>query len=46
MWGALVVEGHYVFKPWTEAYTMWIPVDGTLSQGFSDAWLDNEENLS
>ncbi|XKI10830.1 Lipoprotein [Sporosarcina sp. ANT_H38] len=52
-----VAEGHYVFKPWTEAYTMWIPVDGTLSQGFyvkrekhwerfSYAWLDNEENLT
>lgn len=52
-----VAEGHYVFKPWTEAYTMWIPVDAKLSEGFyekrekhwerfSYAWLDNEENLS
>ncbi|WP_399629176.1 hypothetical protein [Sporosarcina sp. SG10008] len=52
-----VAEGHYAFKPWTEAYTMWIPVDAKLSEGFyekrekhwerfSYAWLDNEENLS
>ena len=52
-----VEEGHYAFKTWTEAYTMWIPVDGKLSQGFyekrekhwerfSYAWLDNKENLS
>ncbi|QNK87581.1 hypothetical protein H7992_20775 [Sporosarcina sp. resist] len=52
-----VSAGHYAFKTWTEAYTMWIPVDAKLSKGFyekrekhwerfSYAWLDNEENLS
>ncbi|MEK4711914.1 MULTISPECIES: hypothetical protein [Sporosarcina] len=52
-----VADGHYAFKPWTEAYTMWIPTDATLDSVFYEkrekhwerflyAWLDNEENLS
>ncbi|HJF34270.1 MAG TPA: hypothetical protein K8V56_21105 [Sporosarcina psychrophila] len=52
-----VEEGHYAFKPWTEAYTMWIPVDGTLSktfyekrekhwERFSYAWEEEQKNIS
>ncbi|MFJ7932753.1 hypothetical protein [Sporosarcina sp. NPDC096371] len=26
-----ISEGHYAFRPWTEAYTMRIPVDAKLS---------------
>ncbi|WP_421101612.1 hypothetical protein ACOKXV_16520 [Sporosarcina psychrophila] len=52
-----VAEGHYAFKPWTEAYTMWIPVDATLDSTFYEkrekhferflyAWEEEEENIS
>jgi len=52
-----VADGHYAFKTWTEAYTMWIPTDATLDSSFYEkrekhwekflyAWLDDEENLS
>ncbi len=52
-----VSEGHYAFKPWTEAYTMWIPVDATLDSVFYEkrekhwerfmyAWEEKNENIS
>ena len=52
-----VSEGYYALKPWTEAYTMWIPVDANLSQTFyekreqhwerfSYSWEENDENIS
>ncbi len=52
-----VSEGHYAFKPWTEAYTMWIPTNAKLSQTyyekkekdfekFSYSWIDEVANLS
>ena len=52
-----VTEGHYAFKPWTEAYTMWIPVDATLDSVFYEkrekhwerfmyAWEEEEDNIS
>ncbi len=50
-------EGHYAFKPWTEAYTMWIPVGAKLSktfyekrekhwERFSYNWQETEGNTS
>ncbi len=52
-----VSEGHYAFRPWTEAYTMWIPVDANFSQTFyekrekhwekfSYSWEAKDENIS
>lgn len=52
-----VSEGHYAFKPWTEAYTMWIPADATLDSVFYEkrekhwerfmyAWEEEEDNIS
>lgn len=52
-----VSEGHYAFKTWTEAYTMWMPVGAKLSktfyekreshwERFSYNWQETEENIS
>ena len=52
-----VSEGHYAFKTWTEAYTMWIPVGGKFAQTFyekkekhwerfSYSWEEKDENIS
>jgi len=52
-----VSEGHYAFKTWTEAYTMWIPVDATFAQTFyekrekhwerfSYSWKEEDENIT
>jgi hypothetical protein len=52
-----VSEGHYAFKTWTEAYTMWIPVDAKFAQTyyekkekhferFSFSWVEEGANLS
>ena len=52
-----VADGHYVFKTWTEAYTMWIPIEATFSQTFYEkredhferffySWEKEEENIT
>ena len=52
-----VSDGHYAFKPWTDAYTMWIPTDATLDSVFYEkkekhwerfmyAWKEENENIS
>ena len=52
-----VSEGHYAFRPWTEAYTMWIPINATLDSVFYEkrenhwerfmyAWEEKDENIS
>ena len=52
-----VSEGHYAFRPWTEAYTMWIPVNATLDSVFYEkrekhwerflyAWVEKDKNIS